>query len=604
MKLREIAHCRAGDKGNVSNISVIAFDPADYPFLLEQVTVARVAEHFGDRVTGPITRYEVATLAALNFVLEGALSGGVTRSLALDAHGKSMSSLLLDLELTADRPRPHAISTLFHSGKLGMSAVSYDMCIAGRWRPAQSKQTLEVLDPANNSVLAHIAHGERTDIDEAVAAARGALAGWADCVPVQRGRVLAAIGRRILQDKDYLARIESQDTGKPLAQATADVVAASRFFEYYAGVADKVLGTSIPLGPEYMDFTLREALGVTAHIVPWNYPLQIASRGLAPALATGNTVVLKPAELACLSVLELVRICHEEGLPSGVLNVVPGLGTGAGAALASHPDVNMVVFTGSVATGAQVMRGAAQNIVPVLLELGGKSPNIVLADADLSVCAPAILKAAFPNSGQTCSAGSRVLVQRGRHVELIELLSALSRELRIGPGLMNPEIGALISRDQQHKVERYIRIGRDEGVEVITGGVPLAGVDLERGNFVAPTILNGARAEMRVHREEIFGPVLTVVPFGEVEEAAALANATDYGLVAGIWGRDIGVINWLARNIQAGQIFINCYGAGGGVELPFGGYRKSGFGREKGLDALLSYTQVKNICARIAVPGY
>lgn len=484
-----------------------------------------------------------------------------------------------------------------------MSISSYDCYIDGRWRPAHSGQWLEVLDPADGVVLARIARGEAADIDDAVRAAQAALPGWADCVPVQRGRVLAAIARRILDEKDRLAHIESHDTGKPLAQAVADAIAAARFFEYYAGVADKVLGTSIPLGPDYVDFTVREALGVTAHIVPWNYPLQIASRGLAPALATGNTVVLKPAELACLSVLELTRICHEEGLPAGVLNVVCGLGSEAGTALAAHPEINLVVFTGSVATGSQVMRAAAANIVPVLLELGGKSPNIVLADADLEEGLPLILKAAFPNSGQTCSAGSRVLVQRTRHGELIERLAALNRELRVGPGLQNPDIGALVSRAQQRKVLDYIDIGRDEGAEVITGGVPLPGADLDRGNFVSPTILDGARPQMRVHREEIFGPVLTILPFEEIEQAAELANATDYGLVAGIWGRDVGATHWLAKKVKAGQIFINCYGAGGGVELPFGGYRKSGFGREKGLDALLSYTQVKNVCTRVALRG-
>ncbi|KAA0684846.1 aldehyde dehydrogenase family protein [Azospirillum brasilense] len=483
-----------------------------------------------------------------------------------------------------------------------MSLPSYDCFIDGQWRPAHSRETLEILDPADGAVLARIARGGASDIDEAVRAAQAALPGWADCVPVQRGRVLHAIARRILQEQDRLARLESQDTGKPLAQAQADAVAAARFFEYYAGVADKVLGSSIPLGPDYADFTVREPLGVTAQIVPWNYPLQIASRGLAPALATGNTVVLKPAELACLSVLELTRICHEEGLPPGVLNVVPGLGQEAGSALAAHPGVNLVVFTGSVATGAQVMRTAADNIVPVLLELGGKSPNIVLADADLDDALPVLLKAAFPNSGQTCSAGSRVLVQRARHRELVDRLAALCRDLKVGPGLQNPDIGPLVSRAQQGKVLDYIGIAREEGAEVITGGMPLPGADLGRGNFVSPTLLDGARPEMRVHREEIFGPVLTILPFDEVEEAAALANATDYGLVAGIWGRDVGATNWLARTVKAGQIFINCYGAGGGVELPFGGYRKSGFGREKGLDALLSYTQVKNICTRIALP--
>ncbi|MCW0210100.1 MAG: aldehyde dehydrogenase family protein, partial [Achromobacter sp.] len=359
------------------------------------------------------------------------------------------------------------------------------------------------------------------------------------------------------------------------------------------------LGSSIPLGAEYFDFTVREPIGVTAQIVPWNYPLQIASRGLAPALATGNTVVMKPAELACLSVLELARICHEAGLPAGVLNVVTGLGQESGAALAAHPGVGLVVFTGSVATGKGVMKAAAENIVPVLLELGGKSPNIVLADADLDAAAPLLLKAAFPHAGQTCSAGTRILVQRGAHKALRERLAALAAQLRVGPGLNDPDIGALVSRDQQRKVLEYIDIGRDEGAEVIVGGQPLAGADLDAGNFVMPTLLDGAHPRMRVHQEEIFGPVLTLVPFDTIDEAVEIANGTEYGLVAGIWGRDVGQTHRLAQRVQAGQVFINCYGAGGGVELPFGGYRKSGFGREKGLDALLSYTQVKNICIRI-----
>ncbi|MFC4279002.1 aldehyde dehydrogenase family protein [Achromobacter aloeverae] len=476
---------------------------------------------------------------------------------------------------------------------------SYGCFVNGVWAPARSGRTVEVLDPATGKVLAHIARGEKTDVDAAVQAAQRALPAWADCPPVQRARVLSNIARRIAQEQDRLARLESQDTGKPLKQAQADAVAAARFFEYYAGVADKVLGTSIPLGQEFFDFTVREPLGVTAQIVPWNYPLQIASRGLAPALATGNTIVMKPAELACLSVLELTRICHEEGLPVGVLNVVPGLGHEAGAALAAHPDVNLVVFTGSVATGAAVMRAASDNIVPVLLELGGKSPNIVLADADLDAAVPTLLKAAFPNSGQTCSAGSRILVQRQAHAALIERLRAGLDGLTVGAGLQDPDIGPLVSRNQQQKVQDYISIGRDEGVEVIGGGRVLEGANLDAGNFVLPTLLDQARAGMRVHQEEIFGPVLTIAQFDDLEEAAALANGTEYGLVAGIWGRDVGATHRLAQKVKAGQVFVNCYGAGGGVELPFGGYRKSGFGREKGLDALLSYTQVKNICVRI-----
>ncbi|MGB6102373.1 MAG: aldehyde dehydrogenase family protein, partial [Pusillimonas sp.] len=438
--------------------------------------------------------------------------------------------------------------------------------------------------------------------DDAVQSAARAAPTWASRPPVERARILHAISVRISRERDTLAQLESQDTGKPLKQALADATAAARFFEYYAGIADKVLGTSIPLGADYMDFTVREPLGVTGQVIPWNYPLQIASRGLAPALACGNTVVLKPAELACLSVLELTRICHQEGLPPGVLNVVPGYGHEAGAALASHPAVNLVVFTGSVATGVGVMQAAAVNVVPVLLELGGKSPNIILSDANLDEAIPAIIKAAFPNSGQTCSAGSRVLVQRGIHRKVVDQLTALNAQLQVGPGLQDGDLGALISADQQTKVQRYINAGRDEGADVIAGGRALTGADMARGHFVMPTLLDHVTASMRVHREEIFGPVLSIVPFDDLEESAELANNTEYGLVAGIWGNDVSATHWLAQQVKAGQVFINTYGAGGGVELPFGGYRKSGFGREKGMDALLSYTQVKNICIRVSAP--
>ncbi|MFC3337879.1 aldehyde dehydrogenase family protein [Paracandidimonas soli] len=480
-----------------------------------------------------------------------------------------------------------------------MQLTQYGCFIDGVWAPASSGGYVEVLDPATGSLIAEIARGREADVDAAVASARQALPAWADSLPAQRARLLAAIARRILNEQEELARLESLDTGKPLQQAQADAVAAARFFEYYAGIADKVQGASIPIGTEFFDFTVREPMGVTAQIVPWNYPLQIACRGIAPALATGNTVVVKPAELACLSVLALTRICHEEGLPAGVLNVVTGLGHEAGAALAAHSDINLLVFTGSVQTGRNVMRAAAENIVPVLLELGGKSPNIVLPDADVDAIAPLLLKAAFPHAGQTCSAGTRVLVHRSQHKKLVERLSALLKTLKVGPGLQKPDIGALVSRAQQQKVEGYIDLARQEGATVIQGGVWQGDTDMAAGSFVMPTILDDVGAGMRVHQEEIFGPVLSIVAFDDEDEAVRIANATEYGLVAGVWGKDVGATHRIARRVQAGQVFINCYGAGGGVELPFGGYRKSGFGREKGLDALLSYTQVKNICIRI-----
>ncbi|CAN0500593.1 unnamed protein product [Ectocarpus sp. 12 AP-2014] len=471
--------------------------------------------------------------------------------------------------------------------------------IGGTWRPADNNEWIEVHDPADNTVIARIARGQANDIDQAVSAAHLAQQKWSARPPKDRAQILYVISRRIIDQAETLSYIESQDTGKPLAQAKADVIAAARFFEYYAGLADKILGDSIPMGEEFIDFTVREPLGVTGQIVPWNYPLQIACRGIAPALATGNSVVVKPAELACLSIFSIVQICHDAGLPPGLLNIVPGYGQEAGVALASHPNVNLVVFTGSVNTGTAVMEAAAKNIVPVVLELGGKSPNIVLQDADLNTAVPSIIKAAFPHSGQTCSAGSRVLVHSSVKDELLERLIKALDHLTIGHGLDDPNLGPVVSAAQRQKIENYIAIGKKEGAQVFTGGQLIGNADFDIGHFVKPTILCAASPQDRVAREEIFGPVLTILSFNTLEEAAHLANNTEYGLVAGIWGRDIGNTHWLAQKIKAGQVFINCYGAGGGVEIPFGGYRKSGFGREKGVDAIMSYTQVKNICVRI-----
>ena len=476
-----------------------------------------------------------------------------------------------------------------------MSLPSYDCFIDGQWRPAHSRETLEILDPADGAVLAHIARGGASDIDEAVRAAQAALPGWADCVPVQRGRVLHAIARRILEEQDRLARLESQDTGKPLAQAQADAVAAARFFEYYAGVADKVLGSSIPLGPDYADFTVREPLGVTAQIVPWNYPLQIASRGLAPALATGNTVVLKPAELACLSVLELTRICHEEGLPPGVLNVVPGLGQEAGYALAAHPGVNLVVFTGSVATGAQVMRTAADNIVPVLLELGGKSPNIVFDDADLDQAVKGAISGVFGASGQTCMAGSRLLVQKSIHDAFVAKLVAAAGEARIGdPSKMETQIGPIATRAQWEKILRMIEMAKAEGAVCALGGHALSGPEYGQGQFVAPTIFTGVRNDMRIAQEEVFGPVLCVIPFEDEEDALRIANDVEFGLAAGVWTRDLHRAMHCVDRLRAGTVWVNNYRSTS-FTTPFGGYKRSGLGREGGVEAIKEYLQTKSV---------
>lgn len=483
-----------------------------------------------------------------------------------------------------------------------MKIQDYGCLIDGAWLPAAGGEWLEMTDPCDGSILARIARGGSADINAAVAAARKAQPGFARRPPVERVRLMNAISRRITAEAERLAQLESRDTGKPITQARNDAIAAARFFEFYAGIADKVMGSSIPLGDDIVDFTVREPLGVTGQIVPWNYPLQIACRSMAPALATGNSIVLKPAELACLSVLEIARICEEEGLPPGLLNVVTGLGSEAGAALAAHPGVDLIVFTGSVATGSQVMQAAARNIVPVLLELGGKSPNILLADAAVETTIPILLKAAFPNSGQTCSAGTRVLVERPILDQVMDQIAGRLPSLTMGRGLDDPDLGPLVSAGQRRKVESYVTIGAEEGAEVITGGAFISGASEETGHFVRPTLLAVKSPAARVAREEIFGPVLTIMPFDDLEEAEAIANATEYGLVAGVWGRDIGRLHRLAQRVRSGQVFINCYGAGGGVEIPFGGTRKSGFGREKGVEAIQSYTQVKNICLRIDMP--
>ncbi|HEY7792166.1 MAG TPA: aldehyde dehydrogenase family protein [Vicinamibacterales bacterium] len=474
------------------------------------------------------------------------------------------------------------------------------LIIDGQRSPASDGGILDVPNPSTGERLAQVARGTKGDVDRAVAGARAALRSpaWAGITPADRGRLLLRIAQRIRERADDLALLESTDNGKPLRQARTDVQVAARYFEFYGGAADKIMGHTIPLGPGLFDFTVREPIGLSAQIIPWNYPIQIGARGVAPALAAGCVVVLKPAEDAPMTALRLGEIALECGLPPGVLNVVPGDGPMTGQALASHPDINQLTFTGSVEVGIAVAKMAADHIVPVVMELGGKSPNIVFADADMEATATGVANAIFQNAGQTCSAGSRLLVERRAHDELVDRLIAHTQKMRIGPGPEDPDLGPIISQKQLDSIERYIRIARDEGAEVIAGGRRPQEPRLGRGFFIEPTLLDRVKPEMRVAREEIFGPVLAILPFDEPEEAAALANQSDYGLVAGIWTRDINRALSLAARLQSGQVYINTYGAGGGVELPFGGYKKSGYGREKGLEALASYTQVKNVCVR------
>ena len=466
--------------------------------------------------------------------------------------------------------------------------------IAGQWQPAAGGQTLPLLNPSDGTALARIARGSAADVDAAVAAAEAALAGrWGAMTAAERGRVLMAISSRVAAQADELARLEALDVGKPLRQGRADALALARYLEFYAGAADKVMGQTIPYANGTTAFTLREPHGVTAHIVPWNYPMQIIGRSVGAALAMGNACVLKPAEEACLTALALARIAHDAGLPAGALNVVPGLGEEAGAALAAHAGVRHVSFTGSVAVGRLIQAAAARNAVPVTLELGGKSAQIVFADADLDAALPFLVNAGIQNAGQTCSAASRILVERPLFDAVLGRMAERYRALRVGPALADPDVGPLISARQREMVERYLALA-GSGVDLVAQS--RLDDDLPPGGFyVPPTLLAGADPAHRLAQEEIFGPVQLVMPFDDEAQALALANGTAFGLVAGVWTRDGSRALRLARRLQCGQVFINNYGAGGGIELPFGGVKLSGHGREKGFEALYGFSALKTV---------
>ncbi len=458
---------------------------------------------------------------------------------------------------------------------------------------------IDVLDPATGQAFAQVVAGAATEIDAAVAAARGAFGEWSTTTPAVRGRVLRRLAALVTAQRDSLAAVESGDTGKPMKQAYADVDVAARYFEFYAGAAEVLYGDTVTSSADHFAYTLRQPLGVTGHIVPWNYPLQISARTVAPAIAAGNCSVLKAAEQAPLGPVLLARLALDAGLPDGVLNVVPGYGPEAGAALARHPGISHLSFTGSEQVGQVVTVAAAANHVPVVLELGGKSPNIVWPDADLDAAVPAITNAILQNAGQTCSAGSRLLVHHDVHAELVDRLAERFAGVRIGRGSSDPDLGPLISAGQRERVASLVAgaVHAGEGKLVTGGAVPedLAG----SGFFYAPTLLDAVDAGSAIAQQEVFGPVLVATPFESEDEALQLANGTPYGLIAAVWTQDLGRAHRLARDIQAGQIYVNTYGAGGGVELPFGGVKKSGHGREKGFEGLLAYTQLKSVVVRI-----
>ena len=475
-----------------------------------------------------------------------------------------------------------------------------ELFIGGEWREASSGRTLPVVDPATGEVYDAIPRGGAADIDAAVRAARAAYEGaWGAMTATDRGRLLMKMAALIAARAEELALAEARDTGKPMGQARADITLAARYFEYYGGAADKLHGQIVPYLAGFNALVTREPYGVTAHILPWNYPAQMFGRSLAPALAAGNAVVLKPAEEACMSPILLSKIAEEAGLPAGAINVVTGLGEEAGAALTSHPGIDMVTFTGSPEVGTIVQKAAAERHIKCVLELGGKSPQVVFADADRKKAIPFITRAIAQNGGQTCSAGSRLLVERKIYDDFVGEVAKAFANVRVGTPAMNLDLGPMISAVQRDRVNGFVDAARKSGIPVLAEG-RLAN-DLPSGGFyVTPTLFGPAPRDSRLARDEVFGPVLSVLPFEDEADAIALANATDYGLVAAVWTRDGGRQTRVAKGIRAGQVFINTYGAGGGVELPFGGMKKSGHGREKGFLALEEFTVVKTVVQNYA----
>ena len=481
---------------------------------------------------------------------------------------------------------------------LTMTETPETLFIGGQRRPATGGGRIEVRDPATGEVFTHISAGTAEDVDAAIRNARASAdAGWAAMDPLLRGRLLIRLAVLIEANREDLAEIEMRDVGKPLKQARADVDACARYFDFYGTAADKLSGETIPFRPGYTVLTLREPWGVTGHIIPWNYPMQIMGRTVAAALAAGNACVVKPAEDASLSTLRIAELAIEAGLPPGAFNVVTGYGAEAGAALAGHRDINHVSFTGSTGSGAAVQQAAARNNVSVTMELGGKSPQIVFADADLDAAVPFIVGAIVQNAGQTCSAGSRLLVERPVYDALVAKLTPKFEALVTGPGCDDADCGPLINARQMQRVLAMVDQAKRQGVRVLAEG-RMASNAPAGGFYVTPKLLGGAGANSPIAQDEIFGPVLVVLPFDGEEEAVAIANGTDYGLVAGVWTRDGARQMRMAQRLKCGQVFINNYGAAGGVELPFGGYKRSGFGREKGIEGLKSFTVLKTVALR------
>jgi aldehyde dehydrogenase (NAD+) len=459
-------------------------------------------------------------------------------------------------------------------------------------KPVATQAELPVEDPSTGEVMAVTADCGPAEIDAAVRAAAAAAPAWRLTAVPERARLLRRLAALIERDSDSLGRLESQQTGKPLRQGLRDAEITVRYFDFYASAVETFYGSAFSLDERITVQTRWEPHGVTAHIIPWNYPLQILGRSVAPALAMGNCTVLKPAEEAPLTALKIGELALEAGLPPGALNVVPGYGESAGAALTAHPGIGHISFTGSVEVGRIISHAAADHLIPVTMELGGKSPNILFADADLDRALPVIVNSILQNGGQTCSAGSRLLVAESIHAAVTAKLAEMFSAVSIGPALDDPDLGPLISGPQRDRVTSYVTAA-DRGGQIAYGGAPLTGGEFGHGYFFQPTLVDQVAAGSPIFREEVFGPVLAVTPFADLDEAVTLANGTDYGLVAGVWTTNITTAQRMIRDVVSGQVFVNTYGASGGVELPFGGFRQSGYGREKGAEGLRGFAQLK-----------
>lgn len=474
----------------------------------------------------------------------------------------------------------------------------YQLFIGGEMVQASTDEYTTTENPATGETIAKVADASVEDVDNAVAAARSAFPAWSERDPVERGRIVRNLGDAIQENAADLADIESRDQGKPLSQARGDIDQAARFFEYYAGAADKLQGESIPLTHDKLDVTVREPYGVSGQIIPWNFPLNLTARGIAPALVAGNTVVIKPAPTTPLTALKLADLCQKAGVPDGVINVVTG-GAEPGAALSSHEDIDQLTFTGSVATGEAVMKSAAETITPVTLELGGKNPAIVMPDADLDEAVEWITNGIFSNCGQTCSATDRAIVHESVYEEFVERAVEVAESSIVGIGTDDPDIGPLNHAAHFKKVLDYIDIGKSEGATLETGGKALNGEQYEDGYFVKPTIFSDVTTDMRIAQEEIFGPVLVIMSFSEREEAIEIANDVEFGLTGGVFTKDIKQALSMVRDVEVANIYVNEWRFGGSVETPFGGMKKSGIGREKGMEAINSYLETKNICINL-----